>query len=254
MRAAVNGNPYHSMNGAIDMRNIRNVRLVLAGIVAVALATPAAAVEMIATYKGTVRSSNDGLKLFGDAESLIGYEYTATYSYDTDKIIQPAGESDSSIFKVGPMTWSFLVNDVTLAGSSSLLIGYIDRAPASGIPGTTPTYDRVYHQSAFADVSGVGTLFYTDVESYTRSIADGLDFGQTISYTPDVGDRTDGQFLVGGYGDGGTQLAMNVTSVDIRPVAITSPVPEPASWMLMLTGFGAMGGVLRIRRRRVAFA
>jgi hypothetical protein len=27
-------------------------------------------------------------------------------------------------------------------------------------------------------------------------------------------------------------------------------VPEPGTWMLMLTGFGAMGAVLRRQRRR----
>jgi len=31
--------------------------------------------------------------------------------------------------------------------------------------------------------------------------------------------------------------------------ATTLPVPEPASWALMLTGFGAIGGALRGRRR-----
>jgi len=32
----------------------------------------------------------------------------------------------------------------------------------------------------------------------------------------------------------------------------TGSVPEPASWAMMLVGFGAMGGVLRTSRRKVA--
>ena len=31
------------------------------------------------------------------------------------------------------------------------------------------------------------------------------------------------------------------------------PVPEPMSWALMLCGFGAIGGVMRARRREVSF-
>jgi PEP-CTERM motif len=40
-------------------------------------------------------------------------------------------------------------------------------------------------------------------------------------------------------------------------VAATSPgggVPEPASWAMMLVGFGGLGGVLRAQRRRRSFA
>ena len=37
------------------------------------------------------------------------------------------------------------------------------------------------------------------------------------------------------------------------PQAITASVPEPASWAMMLVGFGALGGVLRRRRTTVAF-
>ena len=37
--------------------------------------------------------------------------------------------------------------------------------------------------------------------------------------------------------------------VPVVPVVPVSPVPEPASWMLMIAGFGLAGGALRSRRR-----
>ena len=37
-------------------------------------------------------------------------------------------------------------------------------------------------------------------------------------------------------------------------ISAVNAVPEPASWALMIAGFGLAGGVLRTRRARVAFA
>ena len=31
---------------------------------------------------------------------------------------------------------------------------------------------------------------------------------------------------------------------------VTSAVPEPATWAMLLLGFGAIGGVMRVNRRR----
>jgi len=36
--------------------------------------------------------------------------------------------------------------------------------------------------------------------------------------------------------------------------SVQGGVPEPASWMLMITGFGALGGVARRRRRHLSLA
>jgi hypothetical protein len=37
-------------------------------------------------------------------------------------------------------------------------------------------------------------------------------------------------------------------------VSASGAVPEPASWALMLGGFGLVGGAMRSRRRNVSFA
>jgi hypothetical protein len=76
---------------------------------------------------------------------------------------------------------------------------------------------------------------------------------------PDVGETSGGQFILAFIGgDPGTVTLSNATvryqstgltgtgSAIGRP---TPPVPEPATWAMMLFGFGAVGYTLRRRRR-----
>lgn len=58
------------------------------------------------------------------------------------------------------------------------------------------------------------------------------------------------------FGNGGRGLAgVDDVTVNLRPAAVTpGAVPEPASWALMIGGFGAVGGLLRRRRGRGALA
>ena len=56
--------------------------------------------------------------------------------------------------------------------------------------------------------------------------------------------------------NGGTSY-LNIHSTSFRAGEIRgflAPVPEPATWMMMLAGFGAAGVALRRRRRRLALA
>jgi hypothetical protein len=116
------------------------------------------------------------------------------------------------------------------------------------------------------------------------------DFQHLISSDPDNGGFTlqiswqaangnTSSFLLGGTvvptGDFGgfqlpdldkaTDLYFSVTSHQLTrdgyielnssgPLAAAAPVPEPASWALMIFGFGAVGGSLRLRRSMVAAA
>jgi opacity protein-like surface antigen len=58
--------------------------------------------------------------------------------------------------------------------------------------------------------------------------------------------------LVLGTGDSGV-LTATVSAITNTPPA-TGGVPEPATWAMMLTGFGGLGAVLRRRRLHGAFA
>ena len=51
--------------------------------------------------------------------------------------------------------------------------------------------------------------------------------------------------------DGGYFYLDDVEVTDLGPVGGTGGVPEPASWALMIMGFGAAGAMIR-RRKAVA--
>lgn len=68
-----------------------------------------------------------------------------------------------------------------------------------------------------------------------------------IVITPDIGGG-------GGGGGGGSPGTVGTAPPDtVTPVVpVTASVPEPATWLTMLLGFGAVGGMLRSRRRPFA--
>jgi len=57
---------------------------------------------------------------------------------------------------------------------------------------------------------------------------------------------------VGGFGDDGDGLEPAGADLRAAEFASTAAVPEPASWAMLIGGFGMLGGALR--RRRAAFA
>lgn len=90
-----------------------------------------------------------------------------------------------------------------------------------------------------------------------------IDFAPTLSGTTYIGVH------IGGQGGGSTSFykftagsALDTFTLNLprssgvvlyATQSVTPPVPEPASWAMMISGFGAIGGVLRARRgRRVA--
>lgn len=88
---------------------------------------------------------------------------------------------------------------------------------------------------------------------------------RTISYTVSPGTSTTGALYLLGTATNGTDtsdtsltLSFNQTGNSAFSASATlatppepiSPVPEPASWALMLAGFGAVGSALRSSRRK----
>ena len=66
-----------------------------------------------------------------------------------------------------------------------------------------------------------------------------LDFAPTVAFTPTVG-----AYYV--------QVDYIAASGEVAGGTITSSVPEPASWAMMLVGFGALGVALRRRAAKTA--
>jgi hypothetical protein len=58
----------------------------------------------------------------------------------------------------------------------------------------------------------------------------------------------------GGGGGGGGGGSPPPTSVTPPPTTVTSPVPEPGTWLMMLLGFGMVGSTMSRQRRRTTRA
>ena len=149
---------------------------------------------------------------------------------------------------------------------------YTASAPNTFFPGsgggnpflsTNNLLDQVVFNGFGADVSAVGGSFfgsninggYTAASSITLSMidADGLFTYTALNPTP-------GGFL--GFVSTGGLSQFTVATVDSVWVSVDnftlagslSAVPEPATWAMMIIGFGAVGSVVRTSRRRNVFA
>jgi len=133
-------------------------------------------------------------------------------------------------------------------------------------PGTT---------SQYASVLGGGTLTLTTPEITQLSIYMGSpdDYNSITFYYAGGGSETlTGLQLAGGafsgdqsvgrrmtYDFGGqkvtsVQFTSSGNSFEFDNIATTSAVPEPATWAMMITGFGMAGAAMRRRRRTAALA
>jgi len=123
----------------------------------------------------------------------------------------------------GSLLSSFTSNDFFGTAQSVVLSTYIDRS--NGLFGGTQLASRT-----FTDLG---------VSQTTSALTDlnGL-FSETVRFDVTVGN---------GF------ASVNDT-VNLRAVSTPGAVPEPATWALMITGFGAVGHSLRRRKTTVSFA
>ena len=162
--------------------------------------------------------------------------FTSTGDYDISEIdAYIAGASEGQVFTLSLWT-NASGNFGTLLGSWSNLganiVGFGNTgAPISvtGLTGITLSAGSGYYLEASADGTNAG--FWLDTNSGATGDVHYADYGYSIDYTQ-------GAFFMEGTG-----------------AADTGSVPEPASWALMLGGFGLVGGVLRSSRKAsVTFA
>jgi hypothetical protein len=138
------------------------------------------------------------------------------------------------------------------SGPSGTAIFQLDSSP-------TPDHSQTFlgsDQFSFDDVAGTfggvagtaSTISFGDGIFASLSItAANLGFTQFSAPTLFTGSPSDPTFLTGSYTVVNPFLGNGTLS--ISPVAVTSAVPEPAMWAMMLMGFGGIGFAIRRRSK-----
>jgi hypothetical protein len=241
---------------------IRNAALAaIASLGAVGLcAGPAAATEELLTYTGTVDpTSQDPLNVFGG--SIGGQTVVVRMLIQTDPL--PGATLD-----IGSDT-DFSYADIVAAGAASPVLAYSvtvgsitsDLCSPVSACGAPDAYGSITASSPF-----VINLSDGFVPIWNTQVSEG-NFGVEIQVDDEIGRRlpqggdlvlppgvysaADGYSLFAGVGiEPNDQDPTFVVSTD--GVLTVQAVPEPATWALMIAGFGLTGAALR--RRRAAFA
>lgn len=226
------------------MRAIQRIAQGVAFAAVLTTCSQASATVLVATFTGTFASGFDLTGLFGTSNAnLAGKAYVARYVFDASK-----GVRNENLPTV----------DEIYGGSR---YGYSSPVSASiSVDGHTQSVAGTYYGDAQINPSYFNDLFY-GAEDYSsniilsslRRLNNGVfstPAASLLSPLSTIPDFNDGELTFTTYNFDTSSYLIH-TYADMHGVGtltITEEVPEPASWILMITGFGAMGAMLRRRR------
>jgi hypothetical protein len=132
----------------------------------------------------------------------------------------------------------FTIGDTVYTSGTNLLSGNISQASIAGAAGSSSG-----GVSASTEGDSGSVITYT---SDVLQFRDGsnFDFALTLTQIASVLNRPSATSSLRNF----RAVATGSFSSDPAPQVIALPVPETATWGLMLVGFGAIGGALRSRR------
>jgi hypothetical protein len=194
---------------------------------ALAGAAPASADIVSFTYSGHVTDGTDVSGIFGPAGAdLTGDALRAVFVFDTSLGVRG-----------------------TVPGTTDSVIGgtQVPGSPATPLISATLILNGI-------SVSIGGELLgsaITDAGMFNASeaVEDDLDFVSAFVDTPDAPASLDTPFTPHGVGGGSFNLErLDPLTGQMQMASGDFSIPEPASWALMLTGFGGVGATLRRRR------
>lgn len=214
---------------------------------------------MLATFSGTVESGTDATNVFGLGSALGALDdavFTARFQYDTSLGTRTTGPHSDRV--VGGPFWG---------GTSAITYSAIT------INGVTETFDVSQNGSAnvFDQTTMFGryaqTFLYSQFNQSTSTVVE-QDFLQLFVFNAPTPLNLETPFTGGNIPVTTPPLVMNQVSKYHRDhgllladyQAILDPnavnlraIPEPATWLMLISGFAAIGVALR-RSRRLSLA
>lgn len=240
----------------IIIMKIKYLALAISAVAAIPV-TPASAIQILVTYNGVVTSGQDPLaRFFPAGTDLVGKELRIDVTVDLDT----PGATITRTSQTNEIGGGALAGTLTPLSAAVTMNGntLINDAFSSGGYSIfkQPGYDGLYASAVSQKVVGnffyvnqlvvraegtqpfIPSLEFTDFFS-SASGGSGVFFFQTIEYPAYIfRENTGAEFTI--------------TSVSVAPYTATidpiGGVPEPASWALLIAGFGLTGAAMRRRR------
>lgn len=195
---------------------------------AMTISMPVSAAIITLKVSGTVTRKKMTDSIFRATEALTG-----TVQYDTSAVAYQTGPYENGTYAYfRPIGGSFLIHGLTYAFNSSGTFGLVDSDLGDAI-----SFSQGYPTGA---ATGSYTPSYLALQFDGANLVSGNAAPQTTAPFLKASSRYFQLWFNGGYTEGLTGY-VSLTSATITP--------EPASWLMMIAGFGAIGGVLRRRDR-----
>jgi len=207
------------------MRGVAFAAAVAVAAVGVSLAGSASADTVIFSTTGTL---NDAPYYYVPLPGEGTYDFVLEASRLASFALWTSYDNHVDIYKAPPV---YSHDSNLLTGSNSEALGY-----------QSYNYVTNFHFTLVVPPNTSGTII---ADAYYAGF--GVPIGSTLYTTVDHGNAY-GRLSI--YPNNGDPLEYTYTVTRRDDVA---PVPEPATWALMILGFGAVGGAMR-SRRRAAFA
>lgn len=252
---------------------MRSLHIISVAILAAALASTAAHAAVVEVrYDGVIASGSDLTGVFGaPGGDLSGATFSATYTFDDanphgGSTYNPPLGSSYQYQLIGPTTdlndpvVAITINGVTVEVGCLGGFGDFCNLALQNLSGAGGVWGVSAAESLFAVDTTVPRTWNRNlslgITSTTDPFVTNFDYHTALTHTFQPGDVATGSLTltdhVVGVGADPGHYNENVTaSLTPLSVTISSPaaVPEPGSWLLMITGFGVIGAAMRYRKR-----